>query len=250
MSQAAPGSLDERSGASPALELSLPDLPELHIGLGALSDSGDRGRLPSRAERWRERLGQSLPVLLMLVLALGSWWLVRNAPRAPEAVPEQGPSAEPDYRMRGFTVERFDAQGQLRLKLAGAELRHVPALRQLQIDQVRLQAFAPEGGVTRAQSLKGVSDDKARHVVLQGQARITTPSSTGRLAELEGERLELFPADRVLTSQDPVRLRYSGHVVDSEGLRLDEKAGRVDLRGKTRVVLAMGERVPASAGSP
>ena len=45
-----------------------------------------------------------LPALLMVLFALGTWWLVRNTPKLPDASAERPVSSAPDYFMRDFSV--------------------------------------------------------------------------------------------------------------------------------------------------
>src|SRR5262245_34750675 len=59
-------------------ELHLPDLPEVEVSLGAAPPVKPRAGLRMRL---RELLGAYLPLLLMALLALGTWWLVKNTPR-------------------------------------------------------------------------------------------------------------------------------------------------------------------------
>ena len=89
----------------------------------------------NRARLWRhgrEQLAAWLLALVMMLFALGSWWLVRSAPRFG---PEGGgppPSAEPDYFMREFSVRSFDADGRLKSEIvafsAGCELNKADTL--------------------------------------------------------------------------------------------------------------------------
>ena len=60
----------------------------------------------SSLRRAWERLSLYLPVLLMGLLALGTWWLVRNAPQPQPAVVERPVSHEPDYFMRDFAARK------------------------------------------------------------------------------------------------------------------------------------------------
>ncbi len=60
-----------------------------------------------------------LPVLVMGVLALGTYWLVRSTPVSGPQVPERVRGHEPDYFMHGFKVKTFDATGRLRSEVAG-----------------------------------------------------------------------------------------------------------------------------------
>ncbi len=99
-----------------------------------------------------ERLSLYLPVLLMGLLALGTWWLVRSAPR-PELPAEQQPARHfPDYYMRDFSVKSFDATGRLGSELRGALLFHYPDTDTLEIEQPRMRSVAEDGGVTTARA--------------------------------------------------------------------------------------------------
>jgi hypothetical protein len=66
-----------------------------------------------------ESLSLYLPVLLMALLALGSWWLVRNAPSAPKAAQERSVGHDPDYTMVHFMVKDFDVQGRMQSEIRG-----------------------------------------------------------------------------------------------------------------------------------
>ena len=63
---------------------------------------------PARPRQpWLWRLGQGLsaylPLLLMVLLALGTWWLVQNTPRPDLPGEVVAHRHEPDYTMQGFT---------------------------------------------------------------------------------------------------------------------------------------------------
>ena len=50
-----------------------------------------------------------LPLLLMALLALGTWWLVKNTPLFEGDRAAAPPRHEPDYTMTQFMVQRFGA---------------------------------------------------------------------------------------------------------------------------------------------
>jgi hypothetical protein len=77
-------------------ELHLPDLPEVEVSLGALPKAPQ----PQRAMRLRlrELLGAYLPLLLMALLALGTWWLVKNTPRPSGAGDQPAVAQRPRLR--------------------------------------------------------------------------------------------------------------------------------------------------------
>jgi hypothetical protein len=61
---------------------------------------------PVLRQGW-ERFTLYLPILLMGLLALGTWWLVRNAPApiTPAAAPSN--TYQPDYFMKVFSVKKL-----------------------------------------------------------------------------------------------------------------------------------------------
>ncbi len=89
-----------------ALQLHLPDLSD-----GTLTLEPPGSSLPPRArlpwyQRLRELVVTYLPLLLMGMLALGTWWLVKNTPSADPPPSEGIPREEPDYTMQHFSVEQ------------------------------------------------------------------------------------------------------------------------------------------------
>ena len=114
--------------AASGIEVNLPDLPELSIGLGP--DDGPRltpgeAGLAHRRRPWGPRLRDALttylPFLLMVILALGSWWLVKNSPGAPKSTRAAVPAGVPDYTLHGFTLQRYGKDGRLMLTLHGRQ---------------------------------------------------------------------------------------------------------------------------------
>ena len=61
-----------------------------------------------------DRLTIYLPIILTAVLALGTYWLVRNAPKLLEPTAKTAPTHEPDYFMRDFVIKNFLPNGELR----------------------------------------------------------------------------------------------------------------------------------------
>ena len=74
-----------------------------------------------------ERLSLYLPVLLMGLLALGTWWLVRNAPAPLAASQSAAAPDQPDYSMKNFAVKSFDATGRLQSEVMGETPAITPA---------------------------------------------------------------------------------------------------------------------------
>lgn len=221
------------------IELTLPDLPEVPISLGPAAGGG---RFGAAALPWplrlREALASALPLLLMVLLAVGSWWLVRNAPQPLEPRPAAATRVEPDYTMTGFMVQRFGADGRLRVQIEGRQLRHLPAAGRLEIEGATIRAFAPDGRETVAIARLALADDKTTEVQLIGGARVQARSSRGEDAVLEGERLLLYPQERRVFSDQAVRVRRGADEFEATGLEYRQDTGVLELLGPMRGVFA------------
>jgi lipopolysaccharide export system protein LptC len=185
-----------------------------------------RPRLP-----WHARLGQVLsaylPVLLMAALALGTWWLVRNTPHADMPLASSPPRHEPDYTMQGFTLQRFSADGRLRVQVQGTQMRHYPDTDTLEIDGVTIRALSPDGGVTLASARRAVSNGDASEVQLLGGAQVVREGrGDEQKLEFSGEFLHAFLRTERVRSHLPVQLRQGSS---------EWRVGAIDYDHLTRV---------------
>lgn len=221
------------------IELTLPDLPEVSISLGPVV-GGPRPDAPALPwpMRLRDALSAAFPLLLMVVLAVGSWWLVRNAPQPWEPRPPTASRVEPDYTMTGFMLQRFAADGRLRVQIEGQQLRHLPAAGRLEIEGATIRAYGLDGREMVATAQRALADDKTTEVQLMGAARVQGRSSQGQPAVLEGERLLLYPKERRVRSEEPVRVQLGTDMFEAAGLDYREDSGALELMGPMRGVFA------------
>ena len=73
-----------------------------------------------------ERMTVYLPIILMAVIALGTYWLARNTPAFGTPETPSAATHDRDYFMRGFSVKTYDASGRLKSEVYGSEARHFP----------------------------------------------------------------------------------------------------------------------------
>lgn len=186
-----------------------------------------------------ERLSIYLPVLLMALLALGTYWLVRNAPTV--FVPESARPVrhDPDYFMRDFSVKTFDARGRLKSEIQGVQAWHFPDTDTLEIDKARIRSLNEEGHVTVSTANRALSNGDGSEIQLFGNAIVVRESvtdKTGRVLprlELRSEFLHAFSnVERVRTHLPVVMTRgndrFTGDRMDYDNLdRLMQLDGRV-----------------------
>ncbi len=129
-----------------------------------------------------DRASLYLPIVLMGVLALGTYWLVRSTPVFAPPEPERPPLHEPDYFMKRFNVRTFDTAGRLKSEVFGLEARHFPDTDLLEIDQVRIRSFDVHGRLTTATARKAVTNADGSEVELMGDALVVREAASGKQA--------------------------------------------------------------------
>jgi lipopolysaccharide export system protein LptC len=201
-----------------------------------LSFAGPEPVLP--AAPWYARFGDLasayLPLLLMAVLAAGTWWLVRKAPVIDTHQAIAPVRHEADYVMTHFMVQRFAPDGSLRTQLEGAQLRHYPDDDTLEIDDARIRAVGDNGTLTLASAKRALANGDGSEIQLIGDARVTRPAD-GKEAEVQfrSEFLQAFRNIEQVRSNQPVVVTQGETVVHAEGMEYDNLQRVVKLKGRS-----------------
>lgn len=192
----------------------------------------------------RERITLYLPLALMGLLALGTWWLVRNAPQPDTPQAPASVAHEPDYFMRDFSVRSFDADGRLQSVVRGRLARHYPDTDTLDIDEVDIRSTNAQGRVMTATARRAISNADGSEVTLLGDAVVEriTPSVPGQRAvpvlRLQGQALQAWSQTERVRSDEPVTLTQGGDTVTADTLDYDNKAGLLLMKGHVRGLIA------------
>jgi lipopolysaccharide export system protein LptC len=188
-----------------------------------------------------DRLSLYLPIALMGVLALGTYWLVRSTPvfLPPEA--EKAATHDPDYFMKKFSVKTFDATGRLKSEVSGDDARHFPDTDTVEIDKVHIRSYNEQGQLTTATANRALTNGDGSEVQLFGNALVVREAKAGKKEsprlEFKGEFLHAFLNTEQVKSHKPVQLTrgkdsFVGDAMDYDGL------GQVmQLRGRVRGIL-------------
>lgn len=193
-----------------------------------------------------ERSAVYLPVILMGLLALGTYWLARNTPLAGPAETQRVATHDADSFMRGFSIKTFDASGRLKSEVFGTEARHYPDTDTVEIDQPRIRSFNARGELTVAQARRALSNGDGSEVQLMGDAVVTREASTDAQGharprlEFRGEFLHAFLDTERVKSHKPVELTRGNNRFTAESLDFDNLDQVLQLQGRVRGTLAPG----------
>lgn len=188
---------------------------------------------------WLIAASSYLPLLLMGLLALGTWWLVRNTPVIEPAPAAAAVRHVPDYTMTGFLVQRFADDGAMRAQLQGDALRHFPDTDTFEVDNARLRAIAPDGGVTLASARLALSNGDGSEVQLRGGANVVREAAGDEPPiTFDGEFLHFFVATERVRSHLPVLMTQGGTEIRANAFEYDHLDRVVQLHGDVRAVFA------------
>ncbi len=195
-----------------------------------------------------DRLSIYLPLVLMGVLALGTYWLVRSTPLFEPDAPEQAQRRDPDYLMERFSIKTFDGDGRLKSEVYGEQARHYPHTDILEIDQVRIRSYNPRGFVTVATARQALANNDATEVQLMGNARVVREATVDRSGtalprvSFSGEFLHAFLNEERIKSHKPVELERAGDRVTADSLDYSNFDQVVEMRGRVRGTLLPPQR--------
>lgn len=187
-----------------------------------------------------DRISIYLPVILMGLLALGTYWLARNTPNLPSVTGERAPKHEPDYFLRGFSVKNFAPDGRLKSEIQGVEARHYPDTDTLEIDDPRIRSYSEQGALTIATAKRAISNGDGSQVQLIGDAVVTreTPGQAQQpKLEIRGDFLHAFMDQEKVKSDRPVTLKRGNDVFTAENMDYDNLDRVLELRGRVRGTL-------------
>ena len=198
-----------------------------------------------RVRRVWDRLAVYLPLLLMGLMAMTTYWLVRNTPVMGEAELEDVPRHVPDYFMRDFSVKVFGEDGKLKSEMVGTEGRHFPDTDTLEIDQPRIRILGAEGRVTTAVAARGLINADGSEAQLFDKAVVVREASTTAegivipRSELQSDFLHLFANTEQVRSHLPVVLvRGAGdRFTADQGMNYDNLGRLMQLSGRVRGTL-------------
>ena len=190
-----------------------------------------------------DRLQLYLPLLLMGLLALATYWLVESTPGDASPQVQRLARHEPDYFMTNFHVRTFVETGRLKSEVFGQTARHYPDSDTLEIDMVRIRAFDDQGRLTTATANRALTNGDASDVELFGKAQIVREAlvdNSGRLLpriEFRGEYLHAFMDTDRVTSNQPVELRRGNDIFLADTMDFDNVNQVMNMRGRVKGVL-------------
>jgi lipopolysaccharide export system protein LptC len=190
-----------------------------------------------------DRLSIYLPIMLMGLFALATLWLIRSTPMSVEAIAAKPLRHEADYFLKKFSIRTFDARGQLKSEVFGAEARHYPDTDTLEIEKVRARTISETGRQTIANANRAVSDAAGDEIQLLGNVHVVREPVPGRPGqpppplEFRSEFLHVFSDSENLKTHLPVTISQGADRFRGNSMSYDNTEEVLELKGQVRGIL-------------
>lgn len=188
-------------------------------------------------QAWLGGLLTHAPLVLMALLALGSFVLFKQAPSIKAAAAPEVATTQNDYFLKRFNVTEFLPNGNAKLQISGASAQHSPATKSLAAHQIEFTAQSKSGSFAGSAQSGTVSDD-AKLVVLQGRAVVDRQAS-GEAAKVhfESEQITVRQDPDTVEASAPVRINNGKTQMAAETMRYEATSKATQLKGRVRMVI-------------
>lgn len=190
-----------------------------------------------------DRVALYLPIILMGIMAMSTYWLVRSSPDTEEARWEDVPRHVPDYFMRDFSVRVFDIHGQLKSEIKGIEARHFPDTDTVEIDHPIIHNYSNDGRKTVAKALRALTNADGSELQLFDKAVVVRDghdkNDASTRTEVRSDFLHLFMNTEEIRTHLPVELlRGDKDRFVAEKMHYNNLSSTIELKGRVRGVMA------------
>ncbi|PIT76955.1 LPS export ABC transporter periplasmic protein LptC [Limnohabitans sp. G3-2] len=188
-----------------------------------------------KLRRLLDALSVYMPLIVLALLASGSWWLVRSVPSLSSTLANKPVRQDPDYRLSQFSVKSFNKDGQMTREVSGESAQHFPATDALHIEKIRIFSQNEKNDRMDAQAQQGIASDDGTQITLLGRAQaIQYARDTRPQIELHGERLVALPDEDKVVSDDPVRIIRGRDVFTADSMNFNSHSGEYLLQGRVK----------------
>lgn len=181
------------------------------------------------------RLRGWLPLLPILALLLGSYWLNLQVKPVEPATGAQ--RHDVDFVVYGLRSTALNTEGQPRFTLQTERMWHYPDDDTTHMQKPSLISFFKEQPPTRIEAQSGMLSSKGEEIHLQEDVRIFRPGKLpAQTQHFQTEYLRILPDDGWAETNFPVLMFDRYNTIHAVGMELDTEARTTRLLNQVRAV--------------
>ncbi len=182
----------------------------------------------------RYRASSLFPLLLMLALAAGSFWLER-AVQAPALDQSGRMRHDPDFIAEDFNVTKMDPAGKPEYVLFAESMLHYPDDDSTDIVAPRLVQNNDDSAPIDIRADRGVISSRGEEAKLFGNVVVVREASKGQSEmRLQTEYLQVFPDRDFARTDKPVLITQDNSRLSGVGMEFNNKTRQFALLSQVR----------------
>ena len=185
-----------------------------------------------RNQRMAHRFRLSVGMVLVLLAAFGSFYLLELLNRAGEEMQAEVRLNEPDYIIENFSFVRMSKEGKPAYIIAGDKLTHRPVDDSSEIDKPRVRSLADEKPPMEILAKTARVEDTNSRVTLRGTVTVDRPAAPNAQAlHMATEKLVIFPDEDRMETDQPVKMKLGNTIASANSMRANNATRQVHLEG-------------------
>jgi len=191
-----------------------------------------------RNQRIAHRFRLSIGLMLALLGAIGTFWLLELMNRADEEMKADMRMNEPDYIVERFSFVRLSHDGKPSYIISGDKLTHRPIDDSSEIDKPIVRSLAADQPPMEIRSKTARVDDINSRVTLRDDVKIDRAASgSNKELHLETDKLVIYPDEDRMETDRPVAMRSGESTAHANGMKADNASRQLELSGRGTLVL-------------
>jgi len=167
-------------------------------------------------------------LVVVLALAVLSWWLQREEQAQGADVPDEGRVA--DYAIRDFEMTTMDAQGRPRSRLEAVSMAHFSDDDSAELQRPELLVYRQNGEPWNLSSESAVISQGGTVIHLRGVVQMRRLDDAGQVTlQVDTRELWFYSDQEYAESSEQVVISDAMGVTRAKGMTIDLKAGRLQL---------------------
>lgn len=173
------------------------------------------------------------PLVLMLALALLTFWLERTVREEP--VPAAQRSHHPDYVVERFTITDFNRAGVAESALAAVRMSHFPDDDSTELAAPRVLQSRPEQPRLALSADRGTLSQDGEEVFLYDNVLLVREAAAGSAeARMQTSFLHVVRARSLVRTDREVRIAEGGRALVGRGMEYDNESRQLSLHAEVR----------------
>ncbi len=173
-------------------------------------------------------------LIVVLILAVFSWWLQQREDLS-QGVEEEGDGHVVDYAIRDFEMAAMDDTGKPRHHLTALSMEHYADDDSAKLERPNLQVYRKNGEPWVVKSDSALVYQGGSVVHMQGAVQMRRLDEAGQTSmQVDTRDLWVYADQEYAESAEAVVIQDSMGVTRAEGMKVDIKAGRLQLLAAVR----------------